>query len=49
MRFVESQFDKEQTADAIHSLFPSATDISVTPMPLREIFVALAKARRKAA
>lgn len=49
VRFVESQFDKQQTPDAIHWLFPSAREISINPMPLREIFVALAKVRRKAA
>lgn len=49
VRFVDSGFEKERTSQIIRQLFPSATRISVRPMPLREIFVALAKARRKAA
>lgn len=49
VRFVESRFDVQQTADMIHRLFPSASDVSIHPMPLREIFVALAKSSRKAA
>lgn len=49
VRFIDSDFHAERTAQAIRQLFPSASNISANPMPLREIFVALAKAERKAA
>lgn len=49
IRFVDTQFNEERTRGAIRELFPGAINISVNPMPLREIFVALAKANRKAA
>ncbi len=48
VRFIDSRFDRERTLDEIRHLFPNAQNISVTPMPLRDIFVALAKARRAA-
>jgi ABC-2 type transport system ATP-binding protein len=49
VRFVDSEFDAEGSARAIRELFPTASNVSVNPMPLREIFIALAKAKRKAA
>jgi len=49
VRFVETQFNQERTDAEIRRLFGNIENISVTPMPLRTIFVALAKASRKAA
>ncbi len=49
VRFVDSHFDPEQTPRVIRQLFPAATDVSIHPMPLRDIFVAFAKASRQAA
>jgi ABC-2 type transport system ATP-binding protein len=42
VRFIDTQFDETE----IHSVFPGARDIQVRRMPLRSIFVALAKERR---
>jgi ABC-2 type transport system ATP-binding protein len=49
LRFVESRFEDERTAADVHRFFPNARTVSFTPMPLREIFVALALAGRRAA
>lgn len=49
IRFVDSRFDKHRTPEAIRQLFPSAGNISITPITLREIFIALAKSQRNAA
>jgi ABC-2 type transport system ATP-binding protein len=49
VRFVEAQFNPERTAADVRRLFPEARQVSMSPMPLRTIFVALAKASRKAA
>lgn len=49
VRFVETQWDGERTARAIREIFPQACEVTVRPMPLRSIFVTLAKAARKAA
>jgi ABC-2 type transport system ATP-binding protein len=49
VRFVDSRFDHERTIEEIRRLFPNARDITVNAMPLRQIFVALAKTRRQAA
>ena len=48
VRFVDSQFDQERTVAEVHRLFGKTDQISVNPMPLRAIFVTLAKAGRKA-
>ncbi len=48
IRFVDSQFDQERTLAEVHRLFGNAGQISVNPMPLRAIFITLAKAGRKA-
>ncbi len=48
LRFVESRFDGERTMTEVRRLFGDAPQVDVTPMPLRAIFVALAKAGRKA-
>lgn len=49
VRFVDTQFDQERTIAEVHRLFGSIHQMSVNPMPLRAIFVTLAKAGRKAA
>jgi ABC-2 type transport system ATP-binding protein len=49
VRFVDTQFDEERTIAEVHRLFGNTLRISVNPMPLRAIFVTLAKAGRKAA
>jgi hypothetical protein len=49
VRFVDTQFDPERTIAEVHRLFGNTHQICVNPMPLRAIFVTLAKAGRKAA
>jgi len=49
IRFVDTQFDQERTMAEVHRLFGNTHRISVNPMPLRAIFVTLAKVGRKAA
>jgi len=49
VRFVETQFDGAGLEAEVHSVFPSARHIETRPMPLRSIFVALAKAGRETA
>jgi ABC-2 type transport system ATP-binding protein len=49
VRFVETHFDAERTTDEIRHLFGEVRNISAHPMPLRAIFVTLARARSKAA
>jgi ABC-2 type transport system ATP-binding protein len=49
VRFVETSFQEERTVAEIHRLFPGLRNLSVRAMPLRSIFVTLAKASRKAA
>ena len=49
VRFVDTQFDQERTIAEVHRLFGNTHQISVNPMPLRAIFVTLARAGRKAA
>ncbi len=46
VRFVESQFDSGATPERIRQLFPGARDIAIRPIPLRQIFVTLAKSHR---
>ena len=48
VRFVESRFDTERTAAEVHRIFPDCRDMQAEGMPLRSIFVALAKASRAA-
>jgi ABC-2 type transport system ATP-binding protein len=48
-RFVESRFEEERTMAEVRQVFGNPTQVAVNPMPLRAIFVALAKASRKAA
>jgi len=49
LRFVDSQFHAGSTPDEIRRTFPSARAVNINPMPLRAIFVSLAKSARKAA
>jgi len=47
VRFVESRFEGEaQTASQIHACFPGASAPTVAPLPLREIFLSLARTFR---
>jgi ABC-2 type transport system ATP-binding protein len=48
VRFVESHFREEETKAIVRSVFPGFRDMAVNGMPLRSIFVALAKAGRAA-
>ncbi len=48
-RFVETQFDPERTMAEIRRLFGEPRQVSVNAMPLRSIFITLARAGRKAA
>jgi ABC-2 type transport system ATP-binding protein len=49
VRFVETHFDAERTSAEIRKLFGDVRNISATPMPLRAIFITLARDRSKAA
>ena len=49
VRFVDTQFQQERTLAEVRRLFGEVQRISVNSMPLRAIFVTLAKAGRKAA
>jgi hypothetical protein len=49
VRFVESQFQQERTMAEVRRVFGEVQQVSLNAMPLREIFVTLAKAGRKAA
>jgi ABC-2 type transport system ATP-binding protein len=45
VRFVETRFEPERTNSQIRRLFGNVLHVSVNPMPLREIFVTLARSR----
>lgn len=47
VRFVESRFDPEQTTNEIRERFTGVRNISVNPMPLRAIFITLARSASK--
>jgi len=49
VRFVETRFEEAETGQQIRALFPAAQSVTIKPLPLREIFIALAKTLRKAA
>jgi ABC-2 type transport system ATP-binding protein len=49
LRFTDSQFDAERTPAELRRLLPGVRNITASGMPLRAIFVALAKASRSAA
>jgi ABC-2 type transport system ATP-binding protein len=46
IRFVDSSFHGQATVRELAEIFPSAGDISVEPLPLRSIFLAIAKSGR---
>jgi ABC-2 type transport system ATP-binding protein len=46
VRFVETRFEEERTAAEVRRLFPEFRDMTVNAIPLRTIFVTLAKASR---
>ncbi|MBZ5580338.1 MAG: ABC transporter ATP-binding protein [Acidobacteriia bacterium] len=49
VRFVDTRFDPERTPNEIRRLFEDVRNIAVSPMPLRAIFVTIARSRAKAA
>ena len=49
LRFIESRFDEERTRGEIRQLFGDVRDTTFTPMTLRSIFLAMAKAGRASA
>lgn len=49
VRFVDASFSEERTPEKVRRAFPNVRDITVNGMPLRSIFVTLAKAGRAAA
>lgn len=49
VRFVETHFEGGRTEAEIRAVFPALREVTIHPMPLRQIFVTLAKASRKAA
>jgi ABC-2 type transport system ATP-binding protein len=48
VRFIESRFEAERTAAEIRGVFGEVRDVTFSPMSLREIFLAMAKAGRNA-
>lgn len=49
IRFVETQFEADRTDNEIRRFFGDVRNISVNPMPLRTIFIALARSASKTA
>jgi ABC-2 type transport system ATP-binding protein len=49
VRFIESRFEPERTTAEIRGVFGEVRDVTFSPMTLREIFLAMAKAGRNAA
>lgn len=49
IRFIDTQFDQERTSEEVRRLFPDLLAMEMNGMPLRSIFVTLAKASRTAA
>ncbi len=47
VRFAASAFDEPATFAEIRRIFPDVSDISATPMALREIFVAMARRSKR--
>jgi ABC-2 type transport system ATP-binding protein len=48
IRFIDTRFQEDRTPDELRRLFPDLRGIAVNPMPLRAIFITLAKASRAA-
>jgi ABC-2 type transport system ATP-binding protein len=49
VRFIDTRFDEQRTAEEARRLFPEYRDMAANAMPLRSIFVSLAKANRDGA
>jgi ABC-2 type transport system ATP-binding protein len=49
VRFVETRFERDRTMAEVGRLFQKVKHVEVRAMPLRSIFITLAKASRKAA
>jgi ABC-2 type transport system ATP-binding protein len=49
VRFIHSSYNHQATAREVAAFLPSARDVSYDPMPLRSIFLAIAKSHRGAA
>lgn len=49
VRFIDTSFDRERSLEEVRRFFGNTQQISVRTMPLRQIFVTLAKASRKGA
>ena len=49
VRFIESRFEPERTSAEIRGVFGEVRDVTFSPMTLREIFLAMAKAGRNVA
>lgn len=49
VRFIETHFDAERSRAEIQKIFSNVRDVTFTPMSLRSIFLAMAKAGREAA
>ncbi len=49
VRFVDTHFDEETIGERVRKLCPRMTDMTARAMPLREIFVTLAREQRRAA
>jgi ABC-2 type transport system ATP-binding protein len=47
VRFVETRFDADRTSEQIRRLFGSGANIALSPMPLRSIFVTMARHSRR--
>lgn len=48
VRFVDTRFDPDRTTNEIRNLFSNVRQISVNPMPLRAIFITLARSASNA-
>ena len=46
LRFVDSAYDENELAARVRGLLPEAGDIQATPLPLRQIFITLARVFR---
>jgi hypothetical protein len=49
VRFIDSAFDPDRTPAEVARAFPGARRVDFTPMALKDIFIALAAAGRRAA
>ncbi|HVT28586.1 MAG TPA: hypothetical protein VHE81_11285, partial [Lacipirellulaceae bacterium] len=49
VRFVDIQFQRDRTINEIKRMFNDVVQVEASPMPLRSIFVTLAKASRRTA